>query len=106
MFGQLCEPRPGWPGAAWPPPCLGGVVGVRAGVVVDVVAPLPVDVVDVDEAALAIAAPPPAIAAVATTVTSRGLNLRKLLTSFRVNEPDVPRAASERGRRRVRVCYE
>ena len=50
---------------------------VRAGVVVDVVAPLPVEVVDVDEAALAIAAPPPAIAAVATTVTSRGLNLRK-----------------------------
>ncbi len=53
--------------------------------VVDVVAPPPVEVVDVDEAALAIAAPPPAIAAVAATVTSRGLNLLKLLTSFRLN---------------------
>jgi hypothetical protein len=47
---------------------------VRGGVVDDVVVPLLVEVVDV--AAVAIAAPPPAIAAVAATVTSRGLNLR------------------------------
>jgi len=49
-------------------------VVVRGGVVDDVVVPLPVEVVDV--AAVAIAAPPAAIAAVAATVTSRGLNLR------------------------------
>jgi hypothetical protein len=71
MFGQWCEPA----GGAWLPGL--AVVGVRAGVVEDVVVPLPVDVVDVDVdvAAFAIAAPPPAIAAVAATVTSRGLNL-------------------------------
>jgi hypothetical protein len=54
-------------------------------VVDDVLAPPSVEVVDVDVAALAIAAPPPAIAAVAATVTSRGLNLLRLLTSFRLD---------------------
>jgi hypothetical protein len=69
MFGQWCDPA----GGAWLPGL--GVVGVRTGVVEDVVVPLPVEVVVVDVAAFAIAAPPPAIAAVAATVTSRGLNL-------------------------------
>ena len=80
MFGQWCEPRDG----AWLP-CPGVVGVVRAGGVEDVVVPLPVEVVDVDVAALAIAAPPPAIAAVAATVTSRGLNLCNVFTSFRLN---------------------
>jgi hypothetical protein len=71
MFGQWCEPL----GGAWLPD-RGAVVVVGAGVVEDVVVPLPDEVVDVDVAAFAIAAPPPAIAAVAATVTSKGLNLR------------------------------
>jgi hypothetical protein len=66
MFGQLCEPPLWLPGA--------GAVVVRAGAVEDVVDPLLVVVLDV--AALAIAAPPPAIAAVAAIVTSRGRSLR------------------------------
>jgi hypothetical protein len=59
-----------------------GVVGVRAGAVVDVVVPLPDAVVDVDVAAFAIAAPPPASAAVAATVTNSGLNLRMCSPPF------------------------
>jgi hypothetical protein len=47
---------------------------VRAGAVPVVVEPSLVEVVD--EAAFAIAAPPPAIAAVAASVTSSGLSLR------------------------------
>jgi hypothetical protein len=72
MFGQWCELPPDPPGGACRPG-LGAVVVVRGGVVDDVVVPLPVEVVDV--AAVAIAAPPPAIAAVAATVTSRGPHL-------------------------------
>jgi hypothetical protein len=70
----LCEPLPPErPGGAWLP--WPGVVGVvRAGaVLVFVEAPL-VELVDV--AAFAIAAPPPAIAAVAATDTSSGFSLR------------------------------
>jgi hypothetical protein len=79
MFGQLWEPLPPelppeLPGGAWLP--WSGAVGVvRAGAVVVVVGP-PLELVElVDVAALAIAAPPPAIAAVAATVTSNGFSL-------------------------------
>jgi hypothetical protein len=71
----LCEPLPARPGGAWLP-WAGGVVLLCAGVVDDVVVPLPVEALDVDVAAFAIAAPPPAIAAVAATVTSSGFSLR------------------------------
>lgn len=83
MFGQLCELPPDPPGGAclpWP----GAVVVVRGGVVDDVVVSL-LELVDVDVAALAIAAPPPAIAAVAAIVTSRGLNLRIYSPPFRLD---------------------
>jgi hypothetical protein len=75
---------------------------VRAGTVPVVVGPLVVEVVDV--AALAIAAPPPAIAAVAAIVTMSGLSLRICSPPFVWTLADVARPASERGRRRVRVC--
>jgi hypothetical protein len=100
MFGQWCDPL----GGAWLP-CPGAVGVVRDGAVDDVVVPLPVEV-DVDVAALAIAAPAPASAAVAATVTSMGLNLRIWSPPFSWTAADVPRAASEPGRRHVRVCYE
>jgi hypothetical protein len=100
MFGQLCEPEPERPGGAWLPGP-GAAGAVRAGVVDDVVVPLPLDVLDV--AAVAIAAPPPAIAAVAAIVTSRGLNLRIYSPPFGWTAPDVPRPASAPGRRRLRV---
>lgn len=74
MFGQLCEPLPERPGGAWLPGA-GFDVLVCAGVVEDVAALVPVEVLDV--AAVAIAAPPPAIAAVAATVTSKGLRRRR-----------------------------
>jgi hypothetical protein len=102
MFGQLCERPPDPPGGT----CLpgpGAVVLVRGGVVDDVVVPLPVEVVEVDVAALASAAPPPAIAAMAAIVTSRGLNLRIWSPPFVGPEPDVPRPPSEPGRRPIRV---
>jgi hypothetical protein len=103
MFGQWCELPLEPPGGAWRP-CPGAVVVVRGGVVDDVVVPLLVEVVDV--AAVAIAAPPPAIAAVAATVNSRGLNLRIRSPPFGWTDRDVPRPASDPGRRRVRVRYE
>jgi hypothetical protein len=100
MFGQWCELPPDLPGGAGCPGP-GAVVVVRGGAVDDVVVPLPVEVVDV--AAVAIAAPPPAIAAVAATVTSRGLNLRICSPPFGWTDTDIPGPASEPGRRRVRV---
>jgi hypothetical protein len=57
----------------------------------------------VDVAAFAIAAPPPAIAAVAATVTSSGLILRICSPPFCSTAADVARPASDPGRRRVRV---
>jgi hypothetical protein len=73
----LCEPLPpDWPGEA-SLPGRRAVGAVRAGAVVVVVEPPLVELVElVDVAAFAIAAPPPAIAAVAATVTSSGLILR------------------------------
>jgi hypothetical protein len=76
MFGQLC--------LAPPLPCDGAGL-VRPGVVVvvcGVVAVLVLPGVVVDVAAFAIAAPPPAIAAVAARVTISGLTLRIWFTSF------------------------
>jgi len=74
MFGQLCVPLlPERPGGAWLP-WPGAVGAVRAGAVLFVVEPPDVELVDV--AAFAIAAPPPASAAVAATVTSSGFSLR------------------------------
>lgn len=75
MFGQLCElPLGRWPLGGCP---LGarldcGVVVVLAGVVLWVVVEL--DGVELDVAALAIAAPPPATAAVTASVVSMGVS--------------------------------
>jgi hypothetical protein len=76
MFGQLWEPLPPeLPGGAWLP-WSGAVGAVRAGAVPVVVDPPLVELVELDDvAAFAIAAPPPAIAAVAATVTSNGFSL-------------------------------
>lgn len=100
MPGQLWEPLPERPGGAWLP-AAGFDVLVCAGVVEDAVALDPVDVLDV--AAVAIAAPPPAIAAVATTVTSKGLSLSICSPPFGLTKADSARPASGPGRRRVRV---
>jgi hypothetical protein len=83
---------------------VGAVGAVRAGAVLVVVALPLVELVDV--AAFAIAAPPPAIAAVAATVTSSGLSLRICSPPFCWSTANVPRSASDPGRRRVRVSYE
>jgi hypothetical protein len=100
MLGQLCEPLPEWPGKAllpWP-----GVVGAVRGGAVAVVVELPlVELVDV--AAFAIAAPPPAIAAVAATVTNSGLRLRICSPPFVLTAADVALVASDPGRSGVRV---
>jgi hypothetical protein len=102
MLGQLCEPlAPERAGGAWLPGA--GAVGVvRAGAVLVVVEPAVVEPVDV--AALAIAAPPPAIADVAAIATSSGLSLRMSSPPFVWTAADIARPASDRGRRRVRVC--
>jgi hypothetical protein len=76
---------------------------VCAGGVEDVVVPLPAEVVDVDVAAFAIAAPPPAIAAVAAIVTSSGFILRICSPPLWLTATDVPRPASALRRRWVRV---
>jgi hypothetical protein len=76
-------------------------VVVVCGVVVALVLPLVVP----DVAAFAMAAPPPARAAVAASVTASGLILRMfhLLSS---TIPDGARGPSDAGRRRVRLSYE
>jgi hypothetical protein len=79
-----------------------GAVGAgRAGAVLVVVALPVVELVDV--AAFAIAAPPPAIAAVAAIVTSSGFILRICSPPLWLTATDVPRPASALRRRWVRV---